>query len=150
MVPVFTRSHAAGAAFGRTLWRFVALNTAMGIALAGSLAFLADWIVQRLYGEPYSGAGPILAILSLVLGLRCVTFALAAAVVGTGQQTRRLSAQAIAAGLSIFVNLGIVTLTGWGIRGVAWVYVLTEFVLLVGYWLALGKARPRFFAPSVR
>ncbi len=143
MVPVFTRAHVEGAAFGKTLRLFLALNTALGLVLAAGIAVSADWIIRRLYGIEYAAAGPILVILSLVLGLRCVTFALAAAVVGTGQQGRRLSAQAVAAAISIFANLAIVSV--WGIRGVAWIYVLTEFVLLVGYWLALGKSRPTPF-----
>jgi O-antigen/teichoic acid export membrane protein len=66
---------------------------------------------------------------------------LAAAVVATGRQTRRLYVQGVAAALSVFVNLAIVN--AFGVRGVAWVYVFTEAVILVGYWLALGAARPR-------
>lgn len=144
MVPVFTRAYAANdRAFGQTLWLFVAVNTAMGAALAAGLAVSANWIVHQLYGAQYADAGPILAILSLVLGLRCVTFALAAAVVATGQQTRRLYVQGVAAALSVFVNLAIVS--AFGVRGVAWVYVFTETVILVGYWLLLGADRPRLF-----
>jgi O-antigen/teichoic acid export membrane protein len=136
MVPVFTRARRAEeAAFARMLRLMVGVNAVMGVALAVGLAIAARWIVDLLYGAQYAGAGPVLVILSLVLGLRCVTFALAAAVVGAGQQTRRLYAQAVAAALSILVNLAIVT--AWGIRGVAWVYVLTEAVLLVGYALIL-------------
>jgi O-antigen/teichoic acid export membrane protein len=141
MVPVFTRAHAQRAAFGKMLGLFVVLNAAMGVVLAGALFLASDWIIGVLYGAEYESAGPILAILSLVLGLRCVTFALAAAVVGTGQQGRRLTAQAVTAGLSIVVNLILVT--RFGIRGVAWVYVLTELSLLIGYWLALGRWRLR-------
>ncbi len=142
MVPVFTRAHAGQkATFMAMLRLFLVVNTALGVCLAAGLAFSADAIVQLLYGSQYAGAGEVLAILSLVLGLRCVTFALAAAVVGAGLQTRRLKAQALAAGLNVIINLMIVS--AWGIRGVAWVYVLTEFVLLTGYWLALAPARHR-------
>jgi O-antigen/teichoic acid export membrane protein len=149
MVPVFTRAHGADqAAFVQALRLFIVVNTAMGLALAATLALLADWIVRVLYGPQYAGAGPILVILSLVLALRCVTFALAAAVVATGRQTRRLYVQAVAAGLSVFVNLAVVTTLG--LTGVAWVYVLTEAVILVGYWLVLGPMRPRLLARAAR
>jgi O-antigen/teichoic acid export membrane protein len=142
MVPVFTRAYAADdRSFAQTLRLFVVANTVMGAVLAGALALSASWVVARLYGAQYVASGPLLAILSLVLGLRCVTFALAAAVVATGRQTRRLYVQGVAAALSVFVNLAIVN--AFGVRGVAWVYVFTEAVILVGYWLALGAARPR-------
>ncbi|MCU0507123.1 MAG: oligosaccharide flippase family protein [Anaerolineae bacterium] len=141
MVPVFTRAYAADdRSFAQTLRLFVVANTVMGAVLAGALALSASWVVARLYGAQYVASGPLLAILSLVLGLRCVTFALAAAVVATGRQTRRLYVQGVAAALSVFVNLAIVN--AFGVRGVAWVYVFTEAVILVGYWLALGAARP--------
>lgn len=149
MVPVFTRAHAVpGTAFGKTLRLFLALNTILGVCLAAGLAFAAEWIVRALYGPQYAGSGPILAILSLVLGIRCVTFALAAAVVGSGQQKRRVSVQAVAAVLSVAVNLAIVGV--WGVRGVAWVYVFTESVLLAGYWFALGPARPQLLSKAAR
>ena len=149
MVPVFTRAYATkGKEFAKALRLFVVVNTLLGICLAVGLAFSAEWIVERLYGHEYAASGPILAILSLVLGLRCVTFALAAAVVGSGQQTRRLYVQALAAGLNVGLNLAIINL--WGVRGVAWVYVLTEMVILVGYWLVLGPVRPKLLPRAVR
>ena len=149
MVPVFTRAHAIQAAqFATTLRLFLAVNTALGICLAAGLAFSAGWIMQQLYGDQYAESGAVLAILSLVLGLRCVTFALGAAVVGAGLQTRRLKAQALAAALNVVINLIIVG--AWGIRGVAWVYVFTEFVLLIGYWLALAPMRLRGAPKTVR
>lgn len=140
MVPVFTRIYALQpTAVTKTLRLFLTVNTALGICLAGALAFSANWIVNLLFGSQYAGSGPVLEILALVLGLRCVTFALGAAVVGTGQQTRRLKAQAFAAVLNVIINLLIVGV--WGIRGVAWVYVFTELVLLIGYWLVLAPVR---------
>lgn len=136
MVPVFTRAYALHAAeFIATLRLFVAVNTVLGIGLAVSLGGSANWIIGWLYGDKYAESGAILTILSLVLGLRCITFALGAAIVGAGLQTRRLQAQAIAALLNVAINLAIVH--AWGIRGVAWVYVFTEFALLLGYWRAL-------------
>jgi len=136
MVPVFTRAHAVeGADFSRALRLFLVVNTALGVFLAVGLALSANWIVQRLYGQQYAASGPILVILSLVLGIRCVTFALAAAAVGAGQQTRRVYVQGLSAGVNVALNLAIVNV--WGIQGVAWVYVISELVLLIGYWIVL-------------
>ncbi len=149
MVPVFTRAHAIdNTSFRKTLRLFVPLNAALGVSFAAGLALTAHVIVQAVYGEKFAAAGPVLAILSLVLGMRCVTFALAAAVVGTGRQTQRLYVQALAAALSVFVNLAIVQ--RWGVQGVAWVYVFTELVVLVGYWAVLGAPRPRLRGKAAR
>jgi O-antigen/teichoic acid export membrane protein len=140
MVPVFTRAHAGQSRQFQKVYRlFLAINTALGVCLAASLALAADSIMYLLYGAQYVASGGVLAILALVLGLRCVTFALGAAVVGTGLQTRRLKAQALAATLNVVINLMIVG--AWGIRGVAWVYVFTEWVLLIGYWIVLAPVR---------
>ncbi|MGE5602357.1 MAG: oligosaccharide flippase family protein, partial [Nitrososphaerales archaeon] len=145
MVPVFTRAHALGGTdFLRTLRLFVLVNAALGLCFTVGLALSSNLIIHVVYGERFAAAGPILAILSLVLGIRCVTFALGAAVVGTGRQTQRLYVQVLAAALSVFIDLAIVRL--WGIQGVAWVYVFTELVVLVGYWMVLGSPRPRLFA----
>lgn len=140
MVPVFTRAHALRAAeFAASLRLFVAINTVLGLFLTLSLGCSADRIVYWLYGDKYGESGAVLTILSLVLGLRCITFALGAAIVGAGLQSRRLRAQAVAALLNIALNLAVVGM--WGIRGVAWVYVFTEFALLVGYWRVLAPVR---------
>lgn len=143
MVPIFTRAHAAsdGVRFASMFRLFLGVNALLGLGLTVALALASDWIMRLLFGVEYADSGTVLAILSLVLGLRCVTFALAAAVVGAGLQTRRIQAQAVVAVLNVVVNLMIVGV--WGIQGVAWVYVLTEFVLLVGYWRALKPVRPR-------
>lgn len=137
MVPVFTRAYTLRAAeFAASLRLFVVINTVLGLFLTLTLGRAADRIIYWLYGDKYGEAGAILAILALVLGLRCITFALGAAVVGAGLQPRRLRAQAVAALLNVVLNLAIVGV--WGIRGVAWVYVFTEFALLVGYWRVLA------------
>jgi len=140
MVPVFTRAWLdREGRFAATLRLLLVVNAALGICLAASLAASARWIMHQLYGAQYTEAGGVLTVLSLVLGLRCVTFALGAAVVGAGLQARRLKAQALSAILNVVVNLAIVT--SWGIQGVAWVYVFSELVLLIGYWLVLASAR---------
>jgi O-antigen/teichoic acid export membrane protein len=139
MVPVLTRSFSTDMdLFRRMLRLFTLVNVALGTVMAAGLFLTAEWIVNTLYGYEYAESGQVLAILSLVLGLRCITFALGAAVVATGFHGHRLRVQAVAAFLNVALNLLIVT--RWGIEGVAWVYVFTEFVLMVGYWRLLIPA----------
>ena len=137
MVPVFTRAYQRPAIEPiKSLFRNLLLvNSILGLFLALGLALSAHWIVQALYGENFSKAGDVLVILAFVLGLRCVTFAVAAALVASGRQKHRLRAQLVAAVTNVVINLFIVS--RWGIIGVAWVYVATELMLLIGYWIAL-------------
>lgn len=137
MVPVLTRAN-QDQATRRTeglFQTFLLVNSLLGIALALGLAFSAHWIIQILYGASFAAAGDVLAILAFVLGLRCATFAVAAALVASGRQKYRLNAQFVAATVNVLANLLIVS--RWGIVGVAWVYVTTEMLLLIGYWIAL-------------
>jgi len=137
MVPVLTRAYQSPTIEpAKNLFRTLLLvNSLVGLLLASSLALSAHWIIRVLYGERFAEAGDVLVILALVLGLRCVTFAVAAALVAFGRQKRRLGAQFVAAVVNVTVNLIIVS--RWGIIGVAWVYVATELMLLIGYWMAL-------------
>jgi O-antigen/teichoic acid export membrane protein len=63
---------------------------------------------------------------------------MAASILAKNQQAKRTVVQAVAAGFNIISNLLVAT---WiGINGVAWVYVLTEVILLVGYsWIVWRK-----------
>ena len=134
------------ARFESSLRLFLGVNAVLAVGMTVTLAASAQWLAKTVYGSDFADSGGVLAILALVLGLRCVTFALAAAIVGAGLQTRRIWAQAVSALLSIVVNLVVVQ--RWGIEGVAWVYVLTEFVLMLGYWRVLAPLkldlRPQF------
>lgn len=143
MVPVFTRAYQSPTIEPmKDIFRTLLLvNSVLGLLLASGLALSAHWIIQTLYGESFAEAGDVLVILAFVLGLRCVTFAVAAALVASGRQKRRLAAQFIAATVNVAMNLVIVGT--WGIIGVAWVYVASELLLLIGYWIALNTRQMR-------
>jgi O-antigen/teichoic acid export membrane protein len=148
MVPVLTRAYQSPPIEpAKNLFRTLLLvNSVMGMLLALSLAMSAHWLIRILYGERFAEAADVLVILALVLGLRCVTFAVAAALVASGRQKRRLGAQFVAATTNVAVNLMIVS--SWGITGVAWVYVATELMLLIGYWIALDFPKEGAFPRS--
>ncbi len=141
MVPVLTRANQSlTPGESRSLFRrLLSVNILLGIILALILVVSAPQLVRLVYGDSFAASEQVLEILALVLGLRCVTFAVAAALVASGRQKYRLGAQFVAASISVLVNLIIVQ--KWGIIGVAWVYVATEAVLLVGYWMALGRGK---------
>jgi O-antigen/teichoic acid export membrane protein len=72
--------------------------------------------------------------------LHALTFGVAAVLIATNQQSRRVVAQGIAVGSNVVLNLLIVPI--YGIRGAAFVYVFTEIVLLAGYaWFAYRAYR---------
>jgi O-antigen/teichoic acid export membrane protein len=63
---------------------------------------------------------------------------MAAIMVATNQQVKRTYIQVIAAIANIILNLLVVS--RFGINGVAFVYVITEIILMVGYtWVVWKK-----------
>lgn len=103
----------------------------LGLGLMASLYLTAPHLVLWLYGAEYQGAGILLAILSGVLFFRSLTFPLAAFLVAVRWQTKRLLPQALSASINILLNLMLVRTRG--VQGVAWVYVISEAILMVGH-----------------
>jgi O-antigen/teichoic acid export membrane protein len=93
--------------------------------------------VNLLYGPEFAPAAEVLTILALVLGLHCVSFALGAILAAVGRQGPRVAVQAFAAALNIALNLLVIR--EWGNIGVAWVFVASEVVLVIGYWVLVGR-----------
>lgn len=132
MLPVLSQSHLESPApVRRTSTRLVAWTTALGGALGGGMILIAHPLVQFVYGSEFAVSGDVLAVLSGVLALKCLSFSLAAIVVAVGWQNRRVIVQALSATVNIALNVLIVQ--PLGIMGVAKVYVLSEAVLVFGY-----------------
>jgi O-antigen/teichoic acid export membrane protein len=121
----------------RTAARFLVLSLGLGVILTVGFTAASSLIVILL-GSAFEGSVDILRILSLVLFFKSGSFAMAASILAKNQQAKRTVVQAVAAGFNIISNLLVAT---WiGINGVAWVYVLTEVILLVGYsWIVWRK-----------
>lgn len=113
-----------------TARRFIGVLGVVGIGLFATLFFGAKYLVYLL-GAAYTGSHEILQILSIILFIHSLTFGFAAILVATNQQGKRTVVQA----LVVIFNIGLTLLViqPWGITGVAYVYVLTEVVLLLGY-----------------
>lgn len=110
--------------------RFTLLLSVVG-GLSSILLFVcADWVVSLL-GESFTGSGMILRILSVILLLKSLSFAMAGILVAGGRQSQRVIIQAIAVVLGTLLNLMVVF--RFGINGVAVVFVITELILFLGY-----------------
>lgn len=133
LVPTLSRLHAEQPRRIQKIWPKIMLGmTVLGVVLGGALAIMARPVVQLLYGSEFAPTGEVLAVLSAVLGLRCVSIGLAAILVAVGQQHQRAVMQGISAGLNVVLNL--IFVRQWGIVGAAVIYVISELALAIGYW----------------
>lgn len=87
--------------------------------------------VALILGEKFAPAGDILTILSIILLFKSCSYASAALIIATEQQLWRVAIQGIAALVNLCLNIIIVP--NYGIVGAAWVYVVSEGLLLLGY-----------------
>lgn len=125
----------------RSLWLLLVL----GAGLSVTLYLLAGPLVSLL-GTSFGGSREILQILSVILFIHSISFGMAAILVAVNEQAKRTVVQAIAVVTNGALNLLVVS---WlGIRGVAYVYVITELVLLGGYSWLVFRYRARTFAAS--
>ncbi|MFW5941775.1 MAG: oligosaccharide flippase family protein [bacterium] len=132
MLPMISALHARSPAqVKRPAFRLFLLSAALGVVLGLGMTVIAYPLVWLLYGPEFAASAPILVILSNVLVFKAVSFALAAVLAAVGWQGKRVIIQAAVALLSIVATL--LAATYYGIEGVAYVYVLTEFLLMGGY-----------------
>ncbi len=138
MVPVLGnlyRNHPQQA--NKSAYRTIALSAAIGLGL--TVLFLAGApLVVMILGDSYRQSVEVIRILSFVLLFKCVSFAMAAIMIATFKQAKRMIIQTIAAIVNVALNLLIVY--QFGVKGVAGVYVVTEIILLIGYsWVVWHK-----------
>jgi O-antigen/teichoic acid export membrane protein len=124
-----------------TAKRSILLSGFIGFAAALGLAAIAGPVVSLL-GVTFHGSREILVILSVILIFHSIAFAMAAIVIATGHQAQRTVIQAIVVVINALLNFAVVR---WaGIKGVAVVYVITDFCLMIGYsWLVYRIRRPK-------
>jgi O-antigen/teichoic acid export membrane protein len=148
MVPVLSRLYLNNPRQMRlTTMRMLLLLLAIGLGLAVFTSLVTPLVVTVL-GKSFGETLDILRILSVILIVKCPNMGIAALIVITGKQTRRVGVQVMAVSFNLLLNLAVVY--RFGIRGVAVVYVLTELLLLFGYArLAWHKGDPRANAPAV-
>lgn len=132
MLPVFSRMHAENEKqIPKKGFNLILLSMGLGMLLGVGLALVAYPLVWVLYSPEFLASAPILVILSNVLLFKCISFALAAILAAVGWQGKRVWIQL---GASIFnIGLNLLVVQNYGIIGIAYVYVLTEFLLTAGY-----------------
>ncbi len=115
---------------------FLSLTIGVGLTL---IFFFGAPLLPILLGPSYTDSVSALKILSLVLLFKCGSFAFVTIMVATNQQAKRIQIQVIAATINIILNFLIVF--KYGINGVAFVYVITEIILFVGYSWYVWRTR---------
>lgn len=137
MLPILSRAHAQHSpTLPRLTRQLIGWNTLGGLGLGALLALVAEPLMRLIYGVQYAESGAVLTIFSGVLALRFVSFALAVSITAVGWQSRRTAVQGVVAVANVGLNLLVVQ--RWGLPGVATVYLITEFLLMIGYgWLVL-------------
>lgn len=139
MLPVLSRLQLTNPRQMRlTTIRMLLLLLAIGLGLAGVMN-LGTPLVLYVLGKSYGETLVILRILSILMVYKCPNMGVAALIVATGKQAKRVGVQGVAVLFNLLLNLVVVY--RFGIRGVAVVYVLTELLLLMGYsWVVWRKS----------
>ncbi len=114
----------------KTALRAVGVLTVVGFGLFLALLFGSRYLTIIL-GASFADSQPILVIISIIIFLHSIIYGVAAILVATNQQVNRSVIQAIVVILNAGLNFLIIPRIG--INGVAYVYILTEVVLLIGY-----------------
>jgi O-antigen/teichoic acid export membrane protein len=145
MIPVlsYLYKHHVGQA-RRTANRQILLQFVVGIILFAGFYVIAPFLVNFL-GASYQDSLILMRILSFVLLLKPLTYAMAAILVGSHNQHRRVIVQVIAAVASIILDL--IAVTSFGLPAVAVVYVIIELILLSGYSWSAFRYAPRGNTP---
>jgi len=115
----------------QTVSRFNIILLLVGIVSAIGL-FFGSWFLTPILGESYEQTSEILRIISFILVFKSLSYGMAAILIAIGHQGQRTVVQAIAVLLNIVLNLLVIDTLG--INGVAIVYLITELILILGYF----------------
>ncbi len=143
IVPVLSSAHRQQEQ--QSFWRQGAVQSVAQLLLGGVLtlvlAVFAPYLIVMIFGETYAPAGDVLRLLSPIPLLRGLNFALGAILTSSEQQGPRTRVQILAALVSVVGNLLVVG--PWGLAGVAFIYVLSELTLCLGYGVLVWRGRSR-------
>jgi len=119
----------------------------IGTIFAGfGISGVVLWMIVYLFGKPlivivlgeqYIFTGDVLAILSPIIFIKSISFALASIIIGANLQKHRVKWQLIVAIFNIGLNLLVVE--RYGVIGVSFVFVASEFILASGYFVVVQK-----------
>jgi O-antigen/teichoic acid export membrane protein len=112
-----------------------------GAVLALLIYRFAPLIIKVAFGDAYWQAGVTFRLMSPILFIKSLNFALGAILTAGNFQIWRTTTQVISALFNLIANLLIVIPIG--IPGVIWVYIFSEIVLLIGYSIPVLRQRLR-------
>ncbi|MDQ7030675.1 MAG: oligosaccharide flippase family protein [Ardenticatenia bacterium] len=115
----------------RSLWWY----SALGISLMVVTVWIAQPLVQLLYGQSYQITSWLLRLLSPIFFFRSLTLALSSALVAVGYQKLRVRVQFLVALLNVIGNFLVIP--RFHLAGVALLYVISEALLVAGYGLLI-------------
>lgn len=111
----------------------------VGGVLTCGVLFAAHPLVRFMYGDAYRPASDLLRVLSVILLVRALSLGLAAMLVAVGLQKQRLMVQGIVALCNVVGNVLIIQ--RFRLSGVAFMYVVSESMLMIGYAVLLIRWR---------
>ncbi len=122
----------------QVLFIFVPIGTILAIIL-----FIGgQFIVTLILGMKYAATGELLTILSPIMFFKSISFGLALLIVLVGDQRKRLFPQFL---ISIFnIVMNILLIPYFGLKGVAWIYSISELGLMIGYLIIVLQRSRKF------
>ncbi len=108
-----------------------------GLGLWLSMFEAGPIFIRLILRENFNLAGNILMILSVILFLKSCSYASATIIIATNNQIWRVVVQGIVALVNIGLNFLLIPI--YGVFGAAWVYVISETFLSVGYSIIAAK-----------
>ena len=120
----------------RSVWIFLVLGAGIAVMMGLGARFITD-----ILGSRYSSSQEIVQILSIILLIHALILAMTNILIATDQQGKRAIIQTATVVLSIVLDIIVVQRAG--IRGAAWVYVITEIFMLGGLTVLVIKFKTR-------
>jgi len=132
VVPILVRqSTTIPQILNKSLQRLSVGFLGLGILMAFVIFGIGGEVLRLFLGDKFIISSIILKILSPLLIFKSLGFGWAAFLIAVGWQNRRLVPQAISAVINVLANL--LFIPKYGIVGAALVYVVSEFILSLGY-----------------
>lgn len=120
----------------RSIWFFLVIGAGFAIAM-----LLGARFITLVLGSSYSASQEIVQILSIILLIHALIMAMTNILIATEQQGKRAIIQTAAVIINIILDLAV--LQRVGIRGAAWVYVVTEIFMLIGLSIIVIQSKTR-------
>ena len=128
-------------------------NSFLGFTGLGLILMVSIWLIGKpvtlfILGPAYKTTGDLMIILSPIIFMKSIEFVCADFIIAGGLQKSRLMPQVLSALLNVILNIILIPL--WGVWAVAYVYVLSELVLVIGYlWIVFRKWQELKMEPNI-